>query len=56
MVYGSLCPNIITWMDPNLSTSIKTLFIKMLSIQDLQEQFLLIVSAEKFTDPSAKTN
>ena len=54
IVYGSVCLNIITWMDPLLSTS--TLFIKMLSIQDLQKQILLTISAEKFTDPSANTN
>ena len=53
MVYGSVQPSTITWTDPLISTFINTVFIKMFSIQDLQEQLLLTFSAEKFTDPSA---
>ena len=39
-------------MNPLLSTSINTINLKMLTIQDLQEQLLLTVSSEKFSDPS----
>ena len=45
-------PNTITWTDPLISPSINTVFIKMLSIQDLQEQLLLTVSTEKVSDPT----
>ena len=54
LIYGSVEPCTITWTDPHVSTSIKTVFIKSLSIQDLQEQLLLTVSAEKFSDPSTR--
>ena len=50
--YGSVELRTITWTEPLVSTSIKTVFIKSLSIQDLQEQLHLTVSAEKFSDPS----
>ena len=46
LIYGSVEPHTITWTEPLVSTSIKTVFIKSLSIQDLQEQLLLTVSAE----------
>ena len=45
-------PRTITWTEPLISTSIKNVFIKSLSFQDLQEQLLLPVSAEKFSNPS----
>ena len=51
LIYGSVEPRTITWTEPLVSTSIKTVFIKSLSIQDLQEQLLLTVSAEKFCNP-----
>ena len=52
MVYGSVQPSTITWTDPLISPSINTLFIQMLSIQDLQEQQDLTISIEKFTNTS----
>ena len=48
MIYGSIQPCTITWKEPLVSSSINTVFIKALFIQDLQEQLLLTVSAEKF--------
>ena len=54
MIYGPVEPSTITWSEPHLSSSIKTVFVNSLSILDLQEQLLLTVSAEKFSDPSAK--
>ena len=48
LVYGSVP----SWEEPLISTTINTVFIKTLTIQDLQEQLLLTVSAEKFSDPS----
>ena len=38
-------------MDPLFSACIITVNIKMLTIQDLQEQLFLTVSAERFFDP-----
>ena len=52
LVYGSVPPNTITWMEPLISTSTDTVFIKALTIQDLQKQLLLTVSSEDFTDPT----
>ena len=54
MIYGSVRPCTITWTDPLISPSIITVFIKTLSIHDLQEQFLLTVSEKKFPNPSTR--
>ena len=55
LVYGSVPPNIITWTEPLISTLTNTVFIKALTIQDIQEQLLLTVSAEDFTDPTTRS-
>ena len=55
LVYGSVPPNIITWTEPLISTLADTVFIKALTIQDIQEQLLLTVSAEDFTDPTTRS-
>ena len=54
LIYGSVEPCTITWTKPHVSSSTKTVFIKTLTIQDLQEQLLLTVSAENFSDPSTR--
>ena len=56
MVYGSVPSNIITWVEPLISTSINTIFVKTLTIQDIQDQLLLAVSAKTFSDPAAEGN
>ena len=53
LVYGSAPSNTITWEEPLISTTINTIFVKTLTIQDLQDQLLLTVSPEDFTDPTA---
>ena len=41
-------------MEPLISTSINIVFVKALSIQDLQDQLLLTFSAENYTDPATR--
>ena len=55
LIYGSISPNIITWTQPRISSSSKTVFIKSLSIQDIQDNLLLTSSAEDFTDPATRS-
>ena len=50
LVYGSVPPN--TIKEPLISTTVNTVFIKALTIHDLQDQLGLTVSAEDFTDPT----
>ena len=38
MIYGSVPPNIISWTEPLISNLSDTIFIKTLSITDVQEQ------------------
>ena len=52
MVYGPVPSNIITWLEPLISSSIKTVFIKALTIQDVQDQLMLVISVEEFTTPT----
>ena len=52
LIYGSVPSNIITWTEPLISTSTNTVYIKSLTVQDLQDQLLLTASAEDFTDPA----
>ena len=40
LVYRSVPPNIITWTEPLISALTDTVFIKALTIQDIQEQLL----------------
>ena len=54
MVYGSVLSNTITWVEPFISTSINTVFVKTLTIQDIQDQLLLPASAETFFNPAAQ--
>ena len=53
MVYGFVPSDTITWVEPFISTSINTIFVKMLTIQDIQDQLLFTVSAETFSDQAA---
>ena len=52
LIYGSVPPNIISWMEPLISNLSDTVFIKALTIMEIQEHLLLTVSAENFTDPT----
>ena len=50
MVYGGVSPNSITWSEAPLAN---TVIINALSVQDVQDQLLLLTSAaEDFTTPS----
>ena len=55
MIYGSVPPNIISWTEPLISNLSDTVFIKALTITDIQKQLLLTVSAEDYTDPTARS-
>ena len=55
LIYGSIPPNIISWTEPLISNLSDTIFIKTLTITDIQEQLLLTVSAEDFTDPTTRS-
>ena len=52
LIYGSVPPNIITWTEPLISSSSSTVFIKSLTIQDIQDNLLLTSSAEDYIDPA----
>jgi len=52
ILYGSAPANTITWEEPTISPSSNTMFVKLLSVQDLQDHFLFTTSAEDFTCPS----
>ena len=54
-VYRSIPPNIITWMEPLISNLANTVFIKALTIMDIQEQLLLTVFTEDFTNPTTRS-
>ena len=45
-------PEIITWTDPEHKFSVNTVCIQSISMQSIQEQLLLTVSAENFSDPT----
>ena len=55
LIYGSVSSNIITWTEPLISTSTNTIYIKSLTVQDLQDQLLLTTSAEDFTNPATRS-
>ncbi len=52
MVYGAVPSNSITWSESPLTNTKNTVIINALTIQDIQDQLLLISSAEEFTNPS----
>jgi len=52
ILYGSAPANTITWEEPTISPSPNTMFVKLLSVQDLQDHLLFTTSAEDFTCPS----
>ena len=54
LVYGSVPTNSITWMEPIVSSTINTIFIKAMTIHDIQDQLLLTTSAEAYTSPTQK--
>ena len=52
MVYGAIPSNSITWSQAPLANTINTIIINALTVQDVQDQLLLLTSAEDFTIPS----
>ena len=52
MIYGPIPPNTITWSEPTISPFIKTVFIHSVNVQALQDNLVLLYSAEEFTTPS----
>ena len=54
LIYGPVYSSIIAWSDPINTNTFNNICINALSIQDVQEQLLLTVSAEKYSDPSSR--
>ena len=54
MVYGAVPSKLITWSEAPLANTVNTVIINALSIQDVQDQLLLLTSAEDFTTPSSR--
>ena len=54
MVYGSVPSNSITWSEAPLTNTVNTDIINAPSVQDVQDQLLLLTSAEDFTAPSIR--
>ena len=54
MVYGSVPSNSITWSEAPLANTVNTVIINALSVQDVQDQLLLLTSAEDFPTPSIR--
>ena len=52
MVYGAVPSKLITWSEAPLAHTVNTVIINALSVQDVQDQLLLLTSAEDFTTPS----
>ena len=52
MVYGAVPSNSITRSESPLANTSNTVIINALTIQDIQDQLLLLTSAEEFTTPS----
>ena len=52
LIHGAIDPEIITWTDPEPRRNINTVCIQSVSMQNIQEQLLLTVSAENFSDPT----
>ena len=50
IIYSSVNPSTITWF--KITNYVNTVCVKSLSILDLQEQILLSMSAEKYSDPT----
>ena len=55
LIYGSVPSNIITWTEPLISSSTNTVFIKSMTVQDIQDNLLLTTSAEDFTYPATRS-
>ena len=55
LIYGPISPNTITWSEPVISSSTKTVFINSVSVQTLQDNLMLLYSAEEFTSPSNRS-
>ena len=52
MVFGAVPSNSITWSESPLANTSNTVIINALTMQDIQDQLLLLTSAEEFTTPS----
>ena len=52
IIYGPVDPEIITWSQS--TSNVNSVWVKSVTILDLQEQPLLTTSAEKFSDPSTR--
>ena len=52
IIYRAIDPELITWTDPEHKFSVNTVCVLSVSMQSIQEQLLLTVSAENFSDPT----
>ena len=52
IIYGAIDPELIMWTDPEHKFSINTVCIQSVSMQSIQGQLLLTVSADNFSDPT----
>ena len=52
IMYGFVSTSTITWEEPIILSATNTMFVKFLTVQDLQEHFLFTTSTEDFTNPS----
>ena len=52
LIHGAIDPEIITWTDPDPNLNINTVCVQSVSMQKIQEQLLLKISAENFSDPT----
>ena len=52
IIYGDINPELITWTDPEHKFNINTVCVQSVSMQSIQEQLLLTVSADNFSDPT----
>ena len=55
LIYGPISPNTITWSEPIISSSIKTVLVNSVNVQTLQDNLALLYSAEEFTSPSNRS-
>ena len=55
LIYWPILPNIITWSEPIILSSIKTVFIHSVNVQALQDNLVLLYFAEEFTTPSNRS-
>ena len=54
LIYGPVDAEIITWSDPEDEAYINSVCVKSLSLLKLQDQLLLTISADRFSDPTTR--